>query len=80
MLHSSLYLVGTQTSCTDVNVARGTVNNRFHTLDVGLPRTVGPSVGVGDLNPERNALAANITLRHWLHLLATMRFKVRKLF
>ena len=52
-------------------MARSTVNDRFDTLDVGLPCTVGSSVRMGDLDTERNALAANIALCHQLHLLAT---------
>ena len=63
-------LVGTEASCTDVNMAGGTVNACFHALDVGLPSSVGTSVGVRDLNAERNALAADIALCHQLHLLA----------
>ena len=51
-------------------MARSTVNDRFDTLDVGLPCTVGSSVRMGDLNTERNALAADIALCHQLHLLA----------
>ena len=51
-------------------MARSTVNDRLDALDVGLPCSVGPSVGMGDLDPERNALAANIALCHQLHLLA----------
>ena len=66
----ALNLVGTQASCTDVYMARSTVNDRFDTLDVGLPCTVGSSVRMGDLNAERNALAADIALCHQLHLLA----------
>ena len=52
-------------------MARSTVNDRLDALDVGLPSSVGTSVGMGDLNAERNALAANIALCHQLHLLAT---------
>ena len=75
-LHSALNLVGTQASRTDVNMARSTVNNRLHTLDIGLPHPVGTSVGVGHLDPKRNTLAANIALSHWLHLLATENFRI----
>ena len=49
-------------------MARSTVDNRLDTLDVGLPGTVGTSVGVGDLDTESHALATVITLRHSLHL------------
>ena len=51
-------------------MAWSTVNDRLDTLDVGLPCTVGSSVRMGDLNAERNALAADIALCHQLHLLA----------
>ena len=73
-LHSALNLVGTQASRTDVNMARSAVNNRLHALDIGLPHPVGTSVRVGDLDAERNTLAANIALSHWLHLLAMKKF------
>ena len=43
-------------------MARSTVNDRLDALDVGLPSSVGTSVGMGDLNAERNALAAEIAL------------------
>ena len=55
-------------------MARSTVNNRLDALDVGLPHPIGTSVGVGNLNSERNTLAANIALSHWLHLLAMKKF------
>ena len=51
-------------------MARSTVNNGLDPLDVGLPGTIGTSVGVGDLNTKGNALATIITLRHSLHLLS----------
>ena len=60
----ALNLVRTQASCTDIHMARSTVNDRLDALDVGLPSSVGTSVGMGDLNAERNALAANIALCH----------------
>ena len=68
----ALNLVGTQASCTDINMARSSVNDRLHALDVGLPCTVCTSVRMGDLNTERNTLAADIALCHQLHLLATL--------
>ena len=55
-------LVGTEASCTDVNMAGGTVNDCFYTFNVGLPSSVGASVRMGNLNAERYALAANIAL------------------
>lgn len=61
-------LIGTEASCTDVDMARGTVNDRFHALHVGFPRSVSASMGMGDLDTERNTLAANIALCQLLHL------------
>ena len=60
----TLNLVGTETSCTDVYMARSTVDNRLDTLDIRLPSSVGASVRMGDLDPKSNALAANIALSH----------------
>ena len=67
-LDSALNLVGTQTSGTSVHMARSTVDNSLDPLDIGLPGTVGTSVGVGNLDTKGYALTAKITLRHSLHL------------
>ena len=69
-LDSPLNLVGAEASGTSVHMARSTVNNRLNALNIGLPSTVGASVGVGNLNAEGNALATIITLSHSLHLLS----------
>jgi len=71
---STLDLVGTQASCTDVYMARSTVNNSFYALDVGLPSSVGTSMRVRDLDTESHTLAADIALCHLLHLLAITDF------
>ena len=65
-----LNLVRTEASGTSVHMARSSVDNRLDTLHVGLPSTIGASVGVGDLNTKGNALATIITLSHSLHLLS----------
>ena len=57
-------------------MARRAVNNSLNTLDVGLHRSVGPSVGVRDVDTESHALAADIALCHLLHLLAVEDFFV----
>ena len=67
-LDSTLNLVGTEASCTDVDMAGRTVNDCLNALYVGLPCTVGTSVGMGDFNAERYTLAANIALCQLLHL------------
>jgi len=67
-LNSTFNLIGTEASCTDVDMAGRTVNDCLHALYVGLPCTVGTSVGMGDLNAKRHTLAANIALCQLLHL------------
>lgn len=64
VLDGTLNLVGTETSCTDVYMARSTVDNCLDTLHVGFPRTVAASMGVGNLDTKGHALAANIALSH----------------
>ena len=64
----TLNLVRTEASGTSVHMAGSTVDNRLDTLHIGLPGTVGTSVGVGNLNTKGHALAAKITLSHSLHL------------
>ena len=63
-------LVGTEASGTSVHMARSPVDNRLDPRTIGLPGTVGTSVGVGLLDTEGHALATIITLRHSLHLLS----------
>ena len=61
-----LNLVGTEASGTSVHMAGSTVDHGLDTLDIGLPCTVGTSVGVRNLNTKGNALAAIITLSHFV--------------
>ena len=65
---SAFNLIGTEASRTDVDMAGRTIDDCFHALYIGLPSSVGASVGMGDLNAKRNALAANIALCQLLHL------------
>ena len=65
-LDSTLDLIGTEASGTSVHMAGSTVNDSLDALDVGLPCTVGTSVGVGNLDTEGHALAAKITLSHFI--------------
>ena len=69
-LDGPLDLVGTEASGTSVHMARSSVNNRLNPLHIGLPSTIGASVGMGNLNAESYALATKITLSHSLHLLS----------
>ena len=70
-LDSPFDLVGTEASGTSIHMARSSVNNGLDPLNIGLPGTVGTSVGVGNLDTEGNALATIITLRHSVHLLSS---------
>ena len=63
---SALNLVGAEASGTSVHMAGSTVDNRLDTLHIGLPGTVGTSVGVRNLNTKGHALAAKITLSHFI--------------
>ena len=65
---SAFNLIGTEASCTDIDMAGRTIDDCFHALYIGLPSSVGASVGMGDLNAECNTLAANIALCQLLHL------------
>ena len=61
---------GTQTPGTNVHMARRTIDHSLHALDIGLPGTIGASMGVGNLDTEGHALIAELALCHPLHLLA----------
>ena len=71
-LNSACNLAGTQTPGTNIYMAGGTIDDCLHALDIGLPRAVGPSVGVGHLDPEGNTLVTELTFSHPLHLLAVL--------
>ena len=70
LLDSAGNFTGTQTPGTNVHMAGGPINDRLHALHIGLPSPIGTSVGVGNLNPEGDALVAELTFSHPLHLLA----------
>ena len=65
---SALNLVGAEASGTCVNMAGSSVNDSLNALDVGLPCTIGTSVGVRNLDTKGYALTTKITLSHSLHL------------
>ena len=60
----AFHFVGTEASGTGVHMARSPIDNSLDTLYVGLPSTIGTSVGVGNLDTEGNALTTIITLCH----------------
>ena len=65
-LDGTLNLVGAEASGTCVNMAGSSVDDSLDALDVGLPCTVGTSVGMGNLDTKGHALAAKITLSHFI--------------
>ena len=67
-LDGALNLVGAEASGTCVNMAGSSIHDSLDALDVGLPCTVGTSVGVRNLDTEGYALTTKITLSHSLHL------------
>ena len=66
-------LAAAEAAGAHVNVLRGTVDDGLNALDVGLPHTIGTSVGVGNSDTESHALVAKLTLSHPLHLLAVLK-------
>ena len=60
----SLYFAGTQAAGAGVDILRGTIHNRFHALDVGVPGTIAPTMGVGNLDAESDTLATTCTFGH----------------
>ena len=55
-------------------MAGGTVDDRLHTLHIGLPGTIGTPMRVRHLDTKGNALVAKLALSHPLHLLAVAYF------
>ena len=55
---------GTQTTRADLHLLKLPVVENGHLLDVGLPRTLGPNIGVADVMSKGRRLATNITLGH----------------
>ena len=65
---SPLDLIGTEASGTSVHMAGSSIHDSLDALDIGLPGTVGTSVGVRNLDTKGYALTTKITLSHLLHL------------
>ena len=57
---------GTHTPGTNIHMAGGPVNDRLHTLHIGLPSPVGAAMRVGHLNAEHDALVTKFTFSHSL--------------
>ena len=58
------HLAGSQTTGAGINMGGLAVHHCLHTLHIGLPGPVGPSVRVGHSDPERNTLTADIAFCH----------------
>ena len=70
-LHSAGDLAAAQAAGADVNMLGRAVYDGLDALHIGLPGTIGASVGVADLNAESHVLITKLTLCHFLkHLLA----------
>lgn len=67
-LHSTGDLAGTEAAGAHIDVLGGAVHHSLNALDVGLPFTIGPSVGVRDLDTKGHTFATKIALSHSLHL------------
>ena len=64
-------LAAAQAASADVNMLGASVHDGLDALHIGLPCTVGSSVGVADLDTKGNALITKFALCHSLkHLLA----------
>ena len=62
----ALNLVGAEASGTCVNMAGSSIHDSLDALDVGLPCTIGTSVGVRHLETKGYALTTKITLSHFI--------------
>ena len=65
MLDRAGNFTGTQAPGTNIHMARRTIDQSLHALDVGLPGTIGAAVRVGNLNTKGHTLIANIALCHF---------------
>ena len=64
-LHSAGDLAAAQAASACVNVLGTSVHDGLDALHIGLPSTVGASVGMGNLNTKGYALVAKLTFCHY---------------
>ena len=62
--HGAGDLAGTEAAGAHIDVFGSAVHHSPDALDVGLPGAVGPAVGVGNLDAEAHALAAELAFGH----------------
>lgn len=76
----SCNLVGTETTRTNINGFRSTIYHGFDSSDIGLPCSVGFSVGVGHIVTEHNTFSANTAFCHDSHTSCTELFRSARRF
>ena len=64
-----LHIAGSQAAGADMHSLRATVYLAFYFLDISFPHCIGFSIGMAYIVTKKDALAANITLCHFCHLL-----------
>ncbi len=57
-------LAGTQAPGTNIYMTRRTVDDCLDAFHIGLPGTIGTSVGVGNLDAKGYALIAKLAFSH----------------
>jgi hypothetical protein len=68
LLYGSLNLTGTQAMRADIDSFGLAVHHCLNSSHIGLPGSVGFSIGMTDLQSEGYTLTANFTLCHRTHL------------
>ena len=64
ILHSAGDLTASQAASACINMLGTAVHDGLDALHIGLPSTVGASVGMGNLNTKGYALVAKLTFCH----------------
>ena len=65
ILHSAGDLTAAQAASACINMLGTSVHDGLDALHIGLPSTVGASVGMGNLNTKGYALVAKLTFCHY---------------
>ena len=65
LLHSAGDLTAAQAASACINMLGTSVHDGLDALHIGLPSTVGASVGMGNLNTKGYALVAKLTFCHY---------------
>ena len=65
ILHSAGDLTAAQAASACINMLGTSVHDGLDALHIGLPCTVGPSMGVADLDTKSHALVAKFAFCHF---------------